>query len=152
EHFKTLSPARADVEIRSLQRSETVAESKAAGPWKEASDTEEGEKSDLEMEDAADPADFDELAAFVRAMTYRLSKRQDFECTQTWMSVFLRVHAEVIKSDAAAAARRKKPARPGKRALGEDLLTCLQHWKDAQAMEVERLGNWCLIVAGLSAS
>jgi len=63
EHFKTLPPAAADIEIRSLQPT----------------------------------APYDELVAFVNALTARLDSKRDYEVVQAWMAVFLRCHGEVIQ-------------------------------------------------------
>ncbi|KAF2167218.1 hypothetical protein M409DRAFT_54405 [Zasmidium cellare ATCC 36951] len=63
-HLKSLPPATADIEIRSL---------------------------DLEDE---------EHERFVDALTWCLNEKRDFELVQAWMAVFLRVHGDVVGSDA----------------------------------------------------
>lgn len=62
-HLKNLSPAAADVEIRSLSYEN------------------------------------DEFVSFVRALTFQLQRKMDFELVQTWMAVFLRVHGDVVVKD-----------------------------------------------------
>ncbi|GAB7350580.1 hypothetical protein MBLNU459_g1155t2 [Dothideomycetes sp. NU459] len=73
-HLKTLNPAAADVEIRSLSSATTSLFS-----------------SDAEQ--------CNELVAFVQALVGLLESKRDFELGQAWMSVFLRVHADVVVED-----------------------------------------------------
>lgn len=77
--LKSLSPAAADVEIRSLSSATTSLFSASASSEEEA------------------PCN--ELVAFVYALTALLRSRQDFELGMAWMSVFLRVHADVVVED-----------------------------------------------------
>ncbi|RYP25098.1 hypothetical protein DL767_008493 [Monosporascus sp. MG133] len=91
EHLKNLSPSTADLELRSL------------GP---------GEAGD---DDASN-----ELLHFIRAMTSRLKARRDYELTQAWMTVFLRLHFDLILENDA-------------------LMGALGEWKQHQARECERL-------------
>lgn len=62
-YAKSLSPAAADLEIRSL-----------------------GTVQDLSL--------------FLRALSQRLKSRRDFEAVQTYLNVFLRVHGEMLVSNA----------------------------------------------------
>lgn len=90
-HLKSLSPSTADLELRSLSM---------------------GESSDEESSN--------ELLHFIRAMTSRLVARRDYELAQAWMTVFLRLHFDlVLESDA----------------LRAELAT----WRECQARERERL-------------
>ncbi|KAI2473032.1 WD domain-containing protein [Annulohypoxylon bovei var. microspora] len=90
EHLKSLSPATADLELRSLARGDN-------------------DKSN-------------ELLHFIRAMTSRLVARRDYELTQAWMAVFLRLHFDLI--------------------LESDTLTsALTEWKKHQAQECDRLDS-----------
>lgn len=90
EHLKTLAPAAADLELRSLSSGEDE--------------------------------DSNELLQFIRALTSRLRARRDYELTQAWMTVFLRLHFDlIIESDA--------------------LMSALGEWKQHQAEECERLDN-----------
>jgi len=41
----------------------------------------------------------DNLRLFLRALTRRLLSRRDFEAVQTFQSVFLRMHADIIVSN-----------------------------------------------------
>lgn len=72
-HLKTLPPAAADVEIRSLSSAATSL--------------------------SGDPDQDNELVAFVQALTSLLHSKRDFELGQAWMAVFLKVHADVLGVD-----------------------------------------------------
>lgn len=72
-HLKTLSPAAADIEIRSLSSPITSLDSDS---------------------DACN-----ELVAFVRALSAVCASRRDFELGQAWMAVFLKVHSDVVVED-----------------------------------------------------
>ncbi|KAI1083398.1 WD domain-containing protein [Whalleya microplaca] len=90
DHLKTLSPAAADLELRSLVLGEDD--------------------------------DSNELLHFIRALTSRLVARRDYELTQAWMTVFLRLHFdEILESDT--------------------LMKALEEWKRHQADECGRLDN-----------
>lgn len=57
---------------------------------------------------------------FIKALTSRLAARRDYELTQAWMTVFLRLHFDVV--------------------MGSDsLLRALGEWKEHQARERDRL-------------
>ncbi|KAI5919853.1 Utp21 specific WD40 associated putative domain-containing protein [Camillea tinctor] len=90
EHLKSLSPATADLELRSLSMGE---------------DNESNE-----------------LLHFIRALTSRLVARRDYELTQAWMTVFLRLHFDAILES-------------------DTLRGALQEWKRHQAEEWTRLDN-----------
>ncbi|KAK0629635.1 Utp21 specific WD40 associated putative domain-containing protein [Bombardia bombarda] len=94
EHLKALAPSMADLELRSLSL------------------------GDFGGIDDAD----NEMLHFIRAMTSRLAARRDYELTQAWMTVFLRLHFDVIMENQA-------------------LLRELQVWKAQQEKEGERLDN-----------
>ncbi|UPK96127.1 hypothetical protein LCI18_007062 [Fusarium solani-melongenae] len=61
-----------------------------------------------------------ELLHFIRALTARLKARRDYELTQAWMTVFLRLHFDVVMES-------------------EDLLAALSEWKEYQEKECSRL-------------
>jgi U3 small nucleolar RNA-associated protein 21 len=63
-----------------------------------------------------------ELLHFILALTWRLKARRDYELTQAWMTVFLRLHFDVIMEN-------------------EACLRALRTWKDHQTKEKERLDN-----------
>ncbi|KAI0171794.1 WD domain-containing protein [Hypoxylon sp. FL1284] len=90
EHLKSLSPATADLELRSLTP---------------------GEDGDEES---------NELLHFVRALTSRLAARRDYELAQAWMTVFLRLHFDVVLES-------------------EALAGALAEWRAHQAAEGDRL-------------
>ncbi|XXG98453.1 hypothetical protein Hte_004777 [Hypoxylon texense] len=88
EHLKSLPPATADLELRSLT--------------------------------PGDDAGSNELFHFIRAMTSRLVARRDYELTQAWMTVFLRLHFDLILES-------------------DTLMSALAEWKKHQADECNRL-------------
>ena len=92
EHLKALSPSTADLELRSLSI---------------------GNGSSDES---------NELLHFIRALTSRLVARRDYELTQAWMTVFLRLHFDLIMQN-------------------KDLLQALQRWKEHQDRERDRLDS-----------
>ncbi|OJJ45539.1 hypothetical protein ASPZODRAFT_69675 [Penicilliopsis zonata CBS 506.65] len=108
EHLKSLPPAKADVEIRSL--------------------------------DPQIGAESNELLDFVVALTGHLKLRKDFELVNAWMSVFLRVHADII---------RKCSIEKGlhSRAIAD----ALADWSNEQQQEAKRLAQlmgYCRGVVG----
>ncbi|KAG9932695.1 U3 small nucleolar RNA-associated protein, partial [Aureobasidium melanogenum] len=72
-HLKSLNPAAADIEIRSLSSPTTSFDPES---------------------DACN-----ELVAFVRALSYLCTSKRDFELGQAWMAVFLKVHSDVVIED-----------------------------------------------------
>lgn len=67
-------------------------------------------------------AESNELLHFIRALTRRLQQRRDYELTQAWMTVFLRLHFDEIMESKA-------------------LLAALEGWKQQQEMECDRLDD-----------
>ncbi|EAQ87231.1 hypothetical protein CHGG_03850 [Chaetomium globosum CBS 148.51] len=63
-----------------------------------------------------------ELLHFIRALTSRLVARRDYELTQAWMTVFLRLHFDLVMAN-------------------ESLLEALGEWKQYQGKERERLDD-----------
>jgi U3 small nucleolar RNA-associated protein 21 len=61
-----------------------------------------------------------ELLHFIRALTARLKTRRDYELTQAWMTVFLRLHFDLVMAN-------------------KDLLAVLGEWKTYQEKECSRL-------------
>ncbi|KAK0714570.1 Utp21 specific WD40 associated putative domain-containing protein [Lasiosphaeris hirsuta] len=92
DHLKALPPSTADLELRSLSM---------------------GEGEDEEV---------NELLHFIRALTSRLVARRDYELTQAWMTVFLRLHFDLIMES-------------------ESLLKALAVWKEHQEREKQRLDS-----------
>lgn len=67
-----------------------------------------------------DDASSNELLQFIRALTSRLAARRDYELTQAWMTVFLRLHFDLV--------------------MASDVLRgALAEWRDHQARERDRL-------------
>lgn len=96
EHLKSLSPSSADLELRSLSTGDD--------------------------DDDSDSSSSNELLHFIRALTARLVARRDYELTQAWMTVFLRLHFDVVMED-------------------ERLRGALRAWKAHEEREKERLDN-----------
>jgi U3 small nucleolar RNA-associated protein 21 len=63
-----------------------------------------------------------ELLHFIRALTSRLIARRDYELIQAWMTVFLRLHFDLVMAN-------------------ESLLAALGEWKQHQGKERERLDD-----------
>lgn len=73
-----------------------------------------------------------ELLHFIRALTERLRARRDYELTQVWMTVFIRLHFDTVME------RR-------------ELLGALKQWKTVQEKECKRLDDlvgYCSGVVG----
>lgn len=70
----------------------------------------------------ASASESNELLHFIRALTARLVARRDYELTQAWMTVFLRLHFDLVMGS-------------------EVLLAELARWKVQHAREKERLDN-----------
>lgn len=73
-----------------------------------------------------------ELLHFIRALTARLRLRKDYELTQAWMTVFLRMHFDVVMED-------------------DTLVETLEEWKSYQEKECSRLDGlvgYCSGVVG----
>ncbi|RDK46653.1 Utp21-domain-containing protein [Aspergillus phoenicis ATCC 13157] len=108
EHLKGLPPAKADLEIRSL---------------------------DPQVRDG-----YSELSAFVTALSTRLGLRRDFELVNTWMAVFLRIHADIVAECS------------GTNADDENALkSALTGWSQALQREAQRLAKlvgYCRGVVG----
>ncbi|KAK4134705.1 Utp21-domain-containing protein [Trichocladium antarcticum] len=92
-HLKSLPPSAADLELRSLSL------------------------GDGDGDDASN-----EMLHFVRALTGRLVARRDYELAQAWMTVFLRLHFDMVMADAS-------------------LLAALGEWKAHQGRERDRLDD-----------
>ena len=90
-HLKSLNPAAADIEIRSIR------------------------------------TQGDEPVAFVQALSWLLQERRDFELSQAWMAVFLRLHGETVT-------------------MNKDLRDSVERWKQLLSIEkgrVEQLADYC---------
>jgi U3 small nucleolar RNA-associated protein 21 len=80
--------------------------------------------ADLELRSLSASGDDDsnELLHFIRALTSRLVARRDYELTQAWMAVFLRLHFDLILES-------------------DTLMGALKEWKQHQGEECNRLDN-----------
>jgi U3 small nucleolar RNA-associated protein 21 len=65
---------------------------------------------------------YTELRTFIQALTARLRERRDYELVQAWMSVFLRLHGDVVAKDA-------------------DLVGELRKWQEEAKRERDRVGG-----------
>jgi U3 small nucleolar RNA-associated protein 21 len=65
---------------------------------------------------------YTELRTFVQALTARLRERRDYELVQAWMSVFLRLHGDVLVREA-------------------ELVGELKKWQEEAKRERERVGG-----------
>lgn len=63
-----------------------------------------------------------ELVPFVKALTWRLQEKLDYELVLAWMSVFLKLHGESVSGDA-------------------DLVDALRKWRSEQGQESRRVGE-----------
>jgi U3 small nucleolar RNA-associated protein 21 len=59
---------------------------------------------------------------FIRALTQRLVARRDYELTQAWMTVFLRLHFDIVMEN-------------------DEILKELHTWKEQQEKERDRLDS-----------
>lgn len=65
---------------------------------------------------------YEELKTFVQALTSRLEDRRDYELVQAWMSVFLRLHGDVVVQDS-------------------QLVELVRKWQEEAKRERERVGG-----------
>lgn len=65
---------------------------------------------------------YTELRTFIEALTARLKERRDYELVQAWMSVFLRLHGDVVVQE-------------------PDLVTELKKWQEEAKRERDRVGG-----------
>lgn len=65
---------------------------------------------------------YTELRTFIEALTARLRQRRDYELVQAWMSVFLKLHGDVVVQD-------------------EELVGLLRKWQEEAKGERERVGG-----------
>lgn len=65
---------------------------------------------------------YTELRTFIKALTARLAQRRDYELVQAWMSVFLRLHGDVV-------------------VLDEEAVGLLRKWQEEAKGERERVGG-----------
>ncbi|KAF2644666.1 Utp21-domain-containing protein [Massarina eburnea CBS 473.64] len=65
---------------------------------------------------------YTELHTFIQALTAKLQERKDYELVQAWMSVFLRLHGDIIGKD-------------------EGLVGELRKWQEEAKREKERVGG-----------
>lgn len=65
---------------------------------------------------------YTELRTFIKALSARLAQRRDYELVQAWMSVFLRLHGDVV-------------------VLDEEAVGLLRKWQEEAKGERERVGG-----------
>ncbi|KAI9751551.1 MAG: hypothetical protein M1815_001078 [Lichina confinis] len=129
-HLKGLSPAAADLEIRSLATA-------SASLLLRSSSVVDDNYNDQQV--------LDERIPFVSALTSRLRQKQDYELVQAWMTVFLRVHGgEMLVSSSSGATPTDSAAPPS-------LLEALTEWRKEQQHEAKRISaltGYCAGVIG----
>lgn len=133
-HLKTLTPSAADVEIRSLS---PVPRASIFSPA-----TDEGLETN-------------EIVLFIRALTFRLRQKRDYELVQVWMRVFLRVHGDVIAAEEETDDGETNGLRgmevDGKYAQRAGMKSALSEWLEEQQREGERISalvSYCSGVLG----
>lgn len=110
DYLKSLSPAKADLEIRSL--------------------------------DPINREHGNELAMFVKALTFRLKEKRDFEMVNAWMAVFLKVHADAVEVTKSRDVKGDDEMNYGEDTNeNHDLQTALIDWKVEQEREGRRLAE-----------
>ena len=136
-HFKFLPPASADLEIRSLDTSYWV------NPTSEDDDDEDGSPSSTESD--TNLKEIDELTTFIHTLTSRLRLNRDWELVNAWMSVFLKVHGELIIEicSVADSAQGKR----GRRARG--FREALMEWRKEERREGTRIADLAGYCAGV---
>lgn len=75
-----------------------------------------------------------EQTHFINALTAQLRRKQDYELVQAWMSVFLKLHSDVVVAG-----------------VDTGVAEALREWRSWQAVEGRRLGElvgWCAGVSG----
>ncbi|KZF21183.1 Utp21-domain-containing protein [Xylona heveae TC161] len=128
-HLKTLPPAAADIELRSLN----PLSASALAPSSEEEDDDEDDEDDGRRRGGRS-----ELTTFITALTSRLRQKRDYELVQAWMAVFLRVHGDSVAAADEAGAR-----------------AALLEWRAEQQSEERRLGGlvgFCSGVVGFMRS
>ena len=141
DHFKTLSPALADLEIRTLDTSF----------WVEAL-LEGNQEAWLGMgthSDDEDDEEQDELTTFVLALTSRLRLHRDWELVNAWMNVLLKVHADMIVSICSSAPPGAKKRLSEKERRARKLKEALEEWRLEHGKEKKRVGDLVGYCAGV---
>ena len=88
--------------------------------------------ADIEVRSLNPLSQPNELISFVKALTERLGQKLDYELVQTWMSVFLRLHGDVV-------------------IYNPELVEALKLWQVGQEREAQRLSalvGYCSGVIG----
>ncbi|KAF8453671.1 Utp21 specific WD40 associated putative domain-containing protein [Terfezia claveryi] len=138
-HFKSLPPASADLEIRSLDTSYWV------NPTSEDDDDEDGSPSPTESD--TEPEEIDELTTFIHALTFRLRLNRDWDLVNAWIAVFLKVHGELIieicSTAETARGKRGRRARRFREALVE-----FRKEERREGRRVADLAGYCAGVVG----
>lgn len=160
DHFKTLSPASADLEIRSLDTSYWVNHLASTSDGNTAATTADGwlcpssysdSESDSEHANANTIKHAEELITFVSALTSRLSLHRDWELINAWMNVFLKAHGELIVEICTVAAQDTMSGykRPSLQKRATRLRAALEEWRREQARERKRISDLAGYCAGV---
>ncbi|PGH17535.1 hypothetical protein AJ79_01135 [Helicocarpus griseus UAMH5409] len=111
EYLKSLSPAKSDLEIRSLDPG--LISGKGCS----------------------------ELIAFVSALTAQLRTKRDFELVNAWMAVFLKVHGDVAGESGPSSEGEEGEGESEAERTRDELREALREWKVEQEREGRRLAE-----------
>lgn len=100
--------------------------------------------TDVEVRSLNTAAPYTDLSRFAEALTHRLRERKDYELVQTWMTVFLRIHGDVL-GDAVEAEGDGNEDEDGPR-----LVRVMKEWRAEQKSEQKRLGELTGYCIGVS--
>lgn len=161
DHLKTLSPASADLEIRSLDTSywinnlASTSDGNTADGWLRppSSHSDSESDSDSEHTSANTIKHIEELTTFISALTSRLSLHRDWELVNAWMNVFLKVHGELIVNICTVAAQDTMSGykRSSLRKRAGRLRAALEEWRGEQTREGKRISDLAGYCAGVVA-
>ncbi|KAF8469092.1 Utp21 specific WD40 associated putative domain-containing protein [Kalaharituber pfeilii] len=155
DHFKTLSPALADLEIRSLDTSfwMSAPSDSPTDIWLGPSSHSDSGSSDFDAtDDGEDPeSHIDEPTLFIQSLTSRLRLHRDWELVNAWMNVFLKVHGELIVQICSAAppsdGKKRRLSTRQKRA--QKFRDALTEWREEQGKEGRRIAELAGYCAGV---
>lgn len=157
DYFKTLAPASADLEIRSLDSSYWInpADDDNNEDDEDDSDRDDEDRPTKRREDEAE-AEPDELTLFITSLTSRLRLNRDWELVNAWMSVFLKVHGELVIEICTLAPppplnedtpRKGRLTKRQKRA--ERFRDTIYEWRRESAREAQRIADLAGYCAGV---
>lgn len=144
-HFKLLPPASADLEIRSLDTSYWVNPSSSSDGGDDDEAAANPDSHPPSMESSSESEEMDELTTFIHALTSRLRLNRDWELVNAWMSVFLKVHGELIIEICSVTETMR--GRRGRRA--RRFREALREWREEERKEGQRIADLAGYCAGV---